>query len=1195
MFTKSLARIVLSIVILLAAALFAIRLAGSSARDASAVQAASSVFDSPLPAPTGQRRLLTPTPPPSPTPLPQAQVALGHIAEREGIPLENLVVTFQRPRSFPLLGRRYMTYTILDRVGRRSFHLLVGLEDYRVVDDVAAVERAEVEAQVAKYGKLEPTLYARLQTAGEDEALQVAIWVGGQRGRSEAELYAILAARYPEASAALAQHRLPFDVPNRALGRRIEDDYLRLRQEDIAARIASLLADLKRWDIPAEASPLLPSVNTTLTKTAVLELARREDIEIIYLVEGSPAPALDTAVRTNRVGPLWRGLGVEGIEQPQLSVTIAIVEQGNVELSNTYLRTTLRRLVAPNPGQPEHMTRVASAAASFHPLYRGMAPGAFIISAGHWGPATDQYAALNWALDQLDPQPGAPNETVRIANVSEARDTWPDNAWATRAFDYAARARNATIAAAAGNVITRVVTSPAAGWNIIGAGGINDRNTTDWSDDTMYRVAGTDEGSSYLNTVNVNEKPEMVAPAQGIVVMGPNNIPSPPDTSGTSYAAPQVAGLAALLMLRNQEVRQYPTALKAILMASAVHNIEGDSRLSDQDGAGSIDAALANTIVGTRSDYNSGCATPCWWSIATTSNFPSPGQALVPSPGNGHSFAAARGERVRVAVAWWSEADPPLTYPFLSRDALTSNFDLRIWSPTTQFVAASGSLYDNFEIVDFVAAETGWYRLEVIKNPYGTTEASNTVGIAWVKDAAYLPDLRNRDGWASDVYVRNDAIARTAAIHYFDANGAPTPKGADACYLTPNQWCWIPVAWENRIPAGTAGAAIVDSGEELSVLVESQHAGYTMAAAYSGAVQPATTAYLPAFYKVATISSLFTVHNPAPAAATVSMAYRDRNGADQGAKVVSLPAGGSRAFDPYNCNDVPPAVCAPGFVDGAVRITADQPIAALATTLWKTNNVPYEAGQYSAPTVGRATLYAASQYRLCTPDPDGNCSPTSTWTLYSAVILHNLTGTAANVTLRYYRRDPVSLDLTLSDVIPAYGARGYNTRNGGSVPADWFNPLGAAWDGTVRITSDQAVAGVVNTIWVNLNAAGSYSLAGSEDGRAAVIFPLQAKQAPGGVWQRWAALNVMNVGSQSVSVNVHYYDALGNHVFSLAEAKTLGPYQAFGLNTRTSSELNGLPADFVCSAVAQTVAPALIGVANVLYPDRAAVYDGVGR
>ena len=31
-------------------------------------------------------------------------------------------------------------------------------------------------------------------------------------------------------------------------------------------------------------------------------------------------------------------------------------------------------------------------------------------------------------------------------------------------------------------------------------------------------------------------------------------------------------------------------------MASAVHNIEGDSRLSDRDGAGGINAALAYNI-----------------------------------------------------------------------------------------------------------------------------------------------------------------------------------------------------------------------------------------------------------------------------------------------------------------------------------------------------------------------------------------------------------------------------------------------------------------------------------------------------------------------------------------------------------------------------------------------------------------------
>jgi hypothetical protein len=361
-----------------------------------------------------------------------------------------------------------------------------------------------------------------------------------------------------------------------------------------------------------------------------------------------------------------------------------------------------------------------------------------------------------------------------------------------------------------------------------------------------------------------------------------------------------------------------------------------------------------------------------------------------------------------------------------------------------------------------------------------------------------------------------------------------------------------------------------------------------MAAAYTGETQLATTAYLPAFYRVSTISSLFTVQNPAPVAADVSMAYWDRYGNDKGTMAVSLPAGGSRTFDPYTDGDVPPAVNDSSFVDGSVKITASQPIAALATTLWKTDNVPYEAGQYNAPTVGRTALYAPSQYRVCA---DPNCA---SWILYSAIILNNLTTNTVNVTLYYYGRTSGTLDLTLTDTIPAYSAHGYNTRNGGSLSAAVFAPLGSSWDGTVRITANQSVAGVVNTMWAGSSAAGSYNLAGLEDGRATIIFPLQAKQAPWGVWQRWSAINVMNVGGQTVTVAVDYYNQAGAHVLGPIN-RTLTPYQAFGLNTLTSSDLSGLPSDFVGSAVAQTTAPALIGVANVIYPDRAAVYDGVGR
>jgi hypothetical protein len=140
----------------------------------------------------------------------------------------------------------------------------------------------------------------------------------------------------------------------------------------------------------------------------------------------------------------------------------------------------------------------------------------------------------------------------------------------------------------------------------------------------------------------------------------------------------------------------------------------------------------------------------------------------------------------------------------------------------------SSSWDNNYEIVEFVAPESGIFEIGVQKQS-STTEGDNQVGIAWAKDAIYLPDLRNQDGWVSELYVRNDGpLLRTVPIHYFDADGEPTysdPSGDpifDQCVLSPNQWCWIPVDGPDRIPPESTGWAIVGGGEDVSVVVETQ-------------------------------------------------------------------------------------------------------------------------------------------------------------------------------------------------------------------------------------------------------------------------------------------------------------------------------------------------------------------------------------
>ena len=386
---------------------------------------------------------------------------------------------------------------------------------------------------------------------------------------------------------------------------------------------------------------------------------------------------------------------------------------------------------------------------------------------------------------------------------------------------------------AAGNSRDRYIISPAKGWNVITVGGINDQGTTNWSDDVMYQEAGTNEGSSYLNPGSPHsdrEKPEVVAPGQSITSLGLNNVPQ--TRSGTSHATPQVAGLAALLMHRNSDVKLWPTAVKAIVMASSVHNIEGDSRLSGEDGAGSIDAALADTIVKTRQSDGVTCSGPCWWAVNTTSSYPNPGVWLY------QYFKASRGEKIRVAIAWWSQADPPPAYPTLGNDVLTSDFDLYVWSPSgalpqNQYTA---SWDNNYEIVEFVAQETGTFKIGVYKDR-STTESSNQLGIAWVKDATYLPDLRgNKDGWVSTYYLRNDgATARNVNIHYFRTDGSQTPQVYDVWDLNPasTRLASLSVGDGIRIPAGTIGSAIVDGGEDVTVVVETQKNSQTERTNYS--------------------------------------------------------------------------------------------------------------------------------------------------------------------------------------------------------------------------------------------------------------------------------------------------------------------------------------------------------------------------
>ncbi|MDF1514653.1 MAG: S8 family serine peptidase, partial [Anaerolineae bacterium] len=529
-----------------------------------------------------------------------------------------------------------------------------------------------------------------------------------------------LATKYPEAKTALERSGKPMDVEDPELAQRIEAEYVNLLATETKALIQPLVRELEYQGISITTYDGLPTFTATLPKRVVLSLARRVDVSSIYLVEARKQIEMDSAAPTILAPTVW-GKGYDGS-----GITIAILDIGNVDSNNTYLNLSPTSRSGPN-NPFWHATVTASAAASFHSTYKGIAYGATILSVGEDGTQADEIVALQWAFTQ-----GA-----RILNNSGGFEADADIHWTDRAFDYWTRQNFRLVVKSSGNT-GGYITSPGKAWNLITVGGIEDGGDATWSNDQMWAW------SAYTNPVSPHsdrEKPEVVAVSSDVTVLGNNNAINY-DLDGTSMAAPQVSGLAALLVDRNSSLTYWPEANRAIIMASATHNIEGASIIvlgqgDLRDGAGATNADLADRVAQTRGSETGTCNSSCWWGhLITNSEFPV-------STNLERRFYADQGDLIRVVIAWWAHADTPgNNYSF---DQLDTDLDLRIKAPNGQWVSSASSLsYDNnYEMVQFLAPQTGEYIIAVRKAR--ANEDSNYLGIALVRIPlpyrVYLPGV----------------------------------------------------------------------------------------------------------------------------------------------------------------------------------------------------------------------------------------------------------------------------------------------------------------------------------------------------------------------------------------------------------------------------------------------------------------------
>ena len=231
------------------------------------------------------------------------------------------------------------------------------------------------------------------------------------------------------------------------------------------------------------------------------------------------------------------------------------------------------------------------------------------------------------------------------------------------------------------------VTSPGNGYNVLAVGNVNLGGTAARADDVMAASSSFVDPTS---TVGDREKPEIAAPGTNIRMLS-NGFPWGGQTdSGTSFAAPMVAGTAARLIQRKPFLGIWPEQLRAILMSSAANNIEGATRLSDVDGAGMMAVNTAARILD--DNRHGGRQVDC-------NTF---GRSQVVS-----TTTLGRDQRLRAAISWTAD---PSAQDHANRPS--ADLDLEVRGPSGSVFSSS---WDNTsEIVDFRAPTTGTYEIRVI-------------------------------------------------------------------------------------------------------------------------------------------------------------------------------------------------------------------------------------------------------------------------------------------------------------------------------------------------------------------------------------------------------------------------------------------------------------------------------------------------
>jgi Subtilase family len=559
--------------------------------------------------------------------------------------------------------------------------------------DLDAMMADILSARVKRFGKLDEDLDRVLRQASDDEKVSVAIWAQADDVLDPGD-------KSPEAAD---------DSRAKSVGDRVG--------AAVREATGALREDLSKSGIDARADELAPVVYARLDKTAIRRLQENPRIAGIFRFDPRGFDDLDDSIAISNsddvhsLGARGRGIRVAVWERgPDTTTNLAIAgtfdASGAMSTHSRLVHGVIRNTQANSPN--------------------GHAPGCTLFSANSY-----DLDALRWAVG---------DEQCTVINQSFHRDD--EQTSSGLSFDdiykdwVIMRPPYPTIVQAAGNSDDNDEYVNHKGFNSLAVANHND-DASAISSTSVFRNPASSHGD--------RELPEIGANGTGVAAVATSD-------SGTSFASPAVAGIAALLQGENTLLRSWPEGCRAILLAGATRNVSDatwwrdvSSSVDAADGSGAVNALESYRIVQERRSRNS-AATRRGWDIGVLDDddFDRVGDSdftyrvLIPDWILGP-------RHVKVALAWDSKVKEfslfGITIPIAS--ALEQDLDLKVYDSNGSLVAQSQSWDNSYEIAEFDARRGEEYTIRIRR--YSGT-GWTWYGIAWtvtggIRDLLDLGDV----------------------------------------------------------------------------------------------------------------------------------------------------------------------------------------------------------------------------------------------------------------------------------------------------------------------------------------------------------------------------------------------------------------------------------------------------------------------